>query len=208
MAAWSSQVPDAMTALIAAFRAAPALTGVDVRDGPVVAASAALEAVLVGWTGQPADPLAADAGVNPEVLGDADDREQFTIRCAALVLNGQNDLAAARTRAYALAAACGAAIRADRRLAGTVGDSHLSRTRSGRNNPRRGRRHRRVHRHLRHLHRHLKGDPPFAPVRVRVRVHRAHPGAGQRQTGRRNRRVQLQRRPAANRSPPTAPPGT
>ena len=126
MAAWSSKVPGAMTALLAAFQAAPALSGVDVRDGPVVIASAALEAVLVGWNGQSTDTLAADAAVNPEVFGDADDRELFTIRCAAMVLNGQNDLAAARARAYALLAACGAAIRADRRLSGTVGDSHLS----------------------------------------------------------------------------------
>jgi hypothetical protein len=123
--AWSSQVPAAVTALLAAFRAAPALVGVDVRDGPAVIASAALEAVLVGWGGQPADTLAADAAVSPEVFGDADDRELFTIRCAALVLNGQNDLAAARTRAYALLAACGAVVRADRRLSGTVGDSHI-----------------------------------------------------------------------------------
>ena len=125
MPAWSSQVPDAITALLAAFRAAPALAGTDVRDGPVVTGSAALETVLVGWTGQPDDQLAADATVNPEVLGDADDRELFTIRCAALVLNGQNDMAAARTRAYALHAACGAVVRADRRLSGTVGDSHM-----------------------------------------------------------------------------------
>lgn len=126
MAAWSSQVPAAMAALLAVFRAAPALAGTEVRDGPVVAASAALEAVLVGWGGRADDQLAADAAVNPEVLGDADDRELFTIRCAVMVLNGQNDLAAARTRAYALLATCGAAVRADRRLSGTVGDSHIS----------------------------------------------------------------------------------
>jgi hypothetical protein len=125
MAAWSSQVPAAMAALLAAFRAAPALAGADVRDGPVVTGSAALEAVLVGWTGQPDDQLAADAAVSPEVFGDADDREQFTIRCAALVLNGQGDMTAARTRAYALLAACGAVVRADRTLAGTVSDSHI-----------------------------------------------------------------------------------
>jgi hypothetical protein len=123
--AWSSKVPAAMAALLAAFRAAPALSGADVRDGPVVTGSAALEAVLVGWTGQPDDQLAADATVTPEVFGDADDRELFTIRCATLVLNGENDIAAARTRAYALHAACGAVVRADRSLAGTVGDSHM-----------------------------------------------------------------------------------
>ena len=127
MPAWSSKVPDAMAALLAAFRAAPALAGTDIRDGPVVTASAALEAVLVGWNGQPSDQLAADAAVTPEVFGDADDREVFTIRCAALVLNGENDMAAARTRAYALLAACGAVVRADRTLSGTVGDSHISR---------------------------------------------------------------------------------
>ena len=127
MPAWSSQVPDAIAALLAAFRAAPDLACADVRDGPVVTGSAALEAVLVGWTGQPDDQLAANAAVNPEVFGDADDRELFTIRCAALVLNGENDMAAARARAYALLAACGAVVRADRRLGGTVGDSHISR---------------------------------------------------------------------------------
>jgi hypothetical protein len=125
MATWSSQVPDAITALLAAFRAAPALAGTEVRDGPVVTGSAALETVLVGWNGQPDGALAADAAVNPEVFGDADDRELFSIRCAALVLNGQNDMAAARARAYALLAACGAVVRADRRLSGTVGDSHI-----------------------------------------------------------------------------------
>ena len=127
MAAWSSQVPAAITALLAAFQTAPALTGVDVRDGPVVTGSAANEAVLVGWNGQPSDTLAADASVNPEVFGDADDRETFTIRCAALVLNGQNDTAAARVRAYALLAACGAVVRGDRSIGGTVSDSHIAR---------------------------------------------------------------------------------
>ncbi len=125
MAAWSSKVPPAMTALLAAFRAAPALAAVDVRDGPVVTGSAALEAVLVGWNGQASDTLAASASVNPEVFGDADDRETFTIRCAALVLNGQNDMPAARARAYALLAACGAVVRGDRSIGGTVGDSHI-----------------------------------------------------------------------------------
>ena len=43
-----------------------------------------------------------------------------------MVLNGQNDLPAARARAYALLAACGAVIRGDRSLGGTVGDSHIS----------------------------------------------------------------------------------
>jgi hypothetical protein len=125
MAAWSSQVPDAMAALLAAFRAAPALSGTDVRDGPVVTGSPATEAVLVGWYGQPGDTLAADASVNPEVFGDADDRELFAIRCAALALNGDGDMTAARTSAYALLAACGAVVRADRSLAGTVSDSHI-----------------------------------------------------------------------------------
>jgi hypothetical protein len=126
--AWSSKVPPAIAALLAAFRAAPALTGpgTDIRDGPVVTGSAALEAVLVGWNGRADDTLAANAGVNPEVFGDADDREVFTIRCAVMVLDGQGDMTAARTRAYALLAACGAVIRADRRLGGIVGDSHIS----------------------------------------------------------------------------------
>lgn len=118
--AWSSSVPAALSALLAAFRAAPALSGTDVRDGPLVTGSPALETVLVGWYGQMSDLLAVDGTVAMEGLGGIPDREQFAIRCAAMVMDGQGDMTAARARAYVLAAACGAAVAADRKLAGTV----------------------------------------------------------------------------------------
>lgn len=118
--AWSSAVPAALSALLAAFRAAPALSGTDIRDGPVVTGSPSLEAVLVGWYGQPSDDLAVDGTTAMEGLGGAPDREQFAIRCAVMVMDGQNDMTAARARAYVLAAVCGAVVAADRKLAGTV----------------------------------------------------------------------------------------
>lgn len=117
---WSSTTPAALSALLAAFRAAPGLAGADIRDGPQVTASDATEAVIVGWYGQASDQLAVTATETPEVFGGEADRERYAIRCAAMVLSGDQDITAARTRAYVLLAACGSAVAADRTLAGTV----------------------------------------------------------------------------------------
>jgi hypothetical protein len=124
--AWSSTVPAALTALLAALEAAPGLEGVDVRDGPVVSSTAAAEAVIVGWYGQAGDELAVESAITQEGMAAQPDREQFVIRCAALVLNGSTDMTAPRARAYELLAACGAAVAADRTLAGTVMSAYVA----------------------------------------------------------------------------------
>lgn len=124
--AWSSTVPAALTALLTAMEAAPGLEGVDVRDGPVVSSTAAAEAVIVGWYGQAGDELAVDGTITQEGLAAQPDREQYVIRCAALVLNGSADMTAARARAYELAAACGAAVAADRTLGGIVMSAYVT----------------------------------------------------------------------------------
>jgi hypothetical protein len=117
--AWSSTVPAALTAILGLFRSAD-LGGAEVFDGPEVTGSSALEVVVVGWAGQASDTLAADGTVSAEGLAGSPDREQYEIRCAALVLDAAGDLAAARARAYQLAAQCGALVAANRTLSGLV----------------------------------------------------------------------------------------
>lgn len=122
---WTSSVPGAITGLLAAYRASPDLAEpVAVRDGPVVTGSQARDAVIVGWYGMEQDELAVEGQDTPEGLGGSPDREQFSIRCAAMSTNAdglpEEALTAARARAYELLAACGAAVAADRTLGGAV----------------------------------------------------------------------------------------
>lgn len=117
---WSSKLPAAIDALVAAFTAWPGLggDGVTVRDGPSDSQATVKEVVTVGWTGGD-DETGADATLATEGLGDPS-REQFTIRCVAAVLRGTNDIAGARSRAYELLSQAGEAIKADRKLGGAV----------------------------------------------------------------------------------------
>ena len=118
---YQSSVPAAITALLAAFRTSTALglAGVPVHDGPDITAAASLEAVAVGYS--PAGNQAVVTGTAaPEGMGAGPDREQYAVICTAEVLDPGGDIAAARTRAYALHAACGAAITADRTLGRAV----------------------------------------------------------------------------------------
>lgn len=122
---WSSAVPAAVDGLLAAFRASPALASpVDVRDGPVVTASGALDVIVVGWYGLEGDEVAVEGQDTMEGLSGVPGREQFTIRCAAFSTQAGGDAAAAvtaaRERAYGLLAACGQAIAADPRLGGVA----------------------------------------------------------------------------------------
>jgi hypothetical protein len=126
---WSSSVPAALAGLLATFQASPGLGAatppVPVRDGHVVTGSQASTVVVVGWTGKDGDDTAVENTATTEGLAGNPDRERFQIRCAAMALNGggsagSGDLPAARTAAYALHAACGAAVAADRKLGGAV----------------------------------------------------------------------------------------
>lgn len=119
--AWSTSAPAALAALVAAWRAAPGLAApVVVHDGPVPTGSAALALVVAGWNGHGNDEASIEGQNTPEGLAGIPDREQYSIRCAVVVFNGSSDIVAARTRAYELFAACGAAVAADRTLGGTV----------------------------------------------------------------------------------------
>jgi hypothetical protein len=120
---YSSSVPAAIAALLAAFRASTALglatPPVPVHDGPDITAAASLEAVAVGYTAT-ANQAVVTGTAAPEGNSAGPDREQYAVICTAEVLDPGGDIAAARTRAYQLHAACGAAITADRTLGRAV----------------------------------------------------------------------------------------
>ena len=121
--AYSSSVPAAIAALVADFRASAALggAGVLVLDGPSLTAPGGQEAVAVGYAGDAAQAQPAVTGTAvPEGLGVLPDRERYAVTCVIEVVDPGGDMTAARTRAYALHAACGAAVAADHTLGGAV----------------------------------------------------------------------------------------
>lgn len=119
-----STVPDALAALVAMFSTAPALTGVEVTDGPPLKGSDALEVVCVGYS--PAEDVdAVDMTGAFGDLGSSRDREQFTVHCTVGVLNGDRVTLAARTRAYALLDGIGFVIQDDPTLRKTVMNARL-----------------------------------------------------------------------------------
>ncbi|MEU2924208.1 hypothetical protein ABZ636_03975 [Streptomyces sp. NPDC007251] len=117
--AWASKLPGAIDGLVAVLGASPGLSGVKVLDGPSTSQQTMKEVLTVGWTGQD-DETDAESTLVTEGLGGSPDREQFTIRCAAAVLRGTDDLPGARRRAYELLTEAGAAIAANRTLRGAV----------------------------------------------------------------------------------------
>ncbi len=115
---WESRVPATLDALVALFSGVSSLQGI-VRDGPTVTGDAAQDIVLVGYTGVD-DAGAADGTLIPEGMALEPNREQFSVQCAALSLRGNQDMGDARRTAYAMFAACGAALISDHTLGGLV----------------------------------------------------------------------------------------
>lgn len=118
---WASKLPSAMDGLVMVFTAWPGLGGggVTVRDGPSTSQATIKEILSVGFTGGE-DETDAESTLLTEGLGGEVDREQFTVRCAAAVLRGSDDVSGARKRAYELLGEAGAAIAANRSLNGSV----------------------------------------------------------------------------------------
>lgn len=116
---WASKLPDAMDGLVAVFTAAPEMAGVPVRDGPSTSQATVQEILSVGYTGSE-DETDAEAQASAEGLNPVRDREQFTIRCAAAVLQGTGSISAARRRAYEIVGAAGAVLARDHTLGGIV----------------------------------------------------------------------------------------
>lgn len=112
---WRSRVPDVMDALVTAWKAAPALAGVVVQDGPFVDQSPTQRLLVVGWTGGD-DETSVESTVLQEGLARTPDREQITVRCAATVLLGSTDATSARRSVYELMGAAGDVVTLDRTL--------------------------------------------------------------------------------------------
>jgi hypothetical protein len=110
--------PAAIAAIVARFRTAAALGTAEVRDGPSIANRAATEVLAAGWTGGD-DSTDADGNFTHEGLGAAD-RESYSVHCAASVMNGDGDIAAARARAFALASSAMESVAAEHTLGGAV----------------------------------------------------------------------------------------
>lgn len=116
---WGSKVPEVIDALVTAFSAQPELEGVTVWDGPRVSKSTPREMLAVGFTGVEGE-AGAESTTEPDGMAVSPDRETLLVRCAAAVLAGSNDIAAARRRAYDIFAAAGQAIVRDPRLGDVV----------------------------------------------------------------------------------------
>lgn len=125
---YASTCPAAITGLLAALGRSQGLAGVLVTRGGGITDPDADEVVSVGYGGVP-DEAAAEGTLAQEGGAGDRDREQYAIRCAAAVVSGdagEQAIAAATERAFALFAACGEAIVADGRLGGAVMNAYIS----------------------------------------------------------------------------------
>jgi len=116
-----------MSSLVAIFAALPALSGVDVRDGPPLDGMGDADFVLVGHDATP--DSSADMTVEQEWADLACTRRYETgeVICSALSQTGDTDLQARRDRAFALLAACESAVLADLTLGGVAMSAQFSR---------------------------------------------------------------------------------
>lgn len=126
----TSRVPAAVDALLAILRAAPALAGVLVVDGPPAVNYTDRHRIYVGW--QPGADAAVDLTQDFNAAGARTRDENFDISCYAESRTGDKDMAARRTRVFELVAAVETALRATDAaptaptLSGTVLWAHLT----------------------------------------------------------------------------------
>lgn len=121
---WQSRAPAVIDTLVSTWSASPVLAGI-VQDGPIPVESADLEVLSVGYDDGDNDGVAVDGLVALEGLCVEPNREQFTVTCLIAVLNGSNDIRAARTRAYELLSAAVSLVLADITLGGIVMESSV-----------------------------------------------------------------------------------
>lgn len=114
-------MPAFLSALTAALAASPDLSGAQVIDGPPVE-YVRPDAVAVGLTTEDlsVESSRVDAGLGKR-------REAADVNCLARSWTGNDDLPAARGRAYALIAAVAAALAADPTVGGTVVRARIGR---------------------------------------------------------------------------------
>jgi len=106
----TSRVPAAIEALLAIWRAAPGLAGVQILDGPPTVDQAGADYLSVGWS--PTSELAVEFVQEFNAAGARTRDEEFSILCFLDTWTGDTDVSARRTRAFALLAVCEESIRA------------------------------------------------------------------------------------------------
>ena len=109
-----TRVHDAITALVAALQADAGVTALaTVVDGPVLTGDAPETAVFVGYSGDPADGMAATANWTQTwaALGAGRRDERFAVLCAVVSWSGDTDVAGRRQTALAAFDAVAVALR-------------------------------------------------------------------------------------------------
>lgn len=106
----TSAVPGAIDALLAILRAAPALSEVQVLDGPPVGDQSAHDYVAVGW--QPDSEEAVQLEQTFNAAGARTRDEDFAILCWVDTWTGDSEVRARRLRAFELLGVIESAIRA------------------------------------------------------------------------------------------------
>lgn len=123
----ASKVDAVCLALTAMWQAAVALDPVNVVDGPQVNAISESEWLFVGYDADALDETTE--GAVAEQSHEAFLKTKFEageVTCAAVVVRGDTDIAAARARAFAIVSAAEDSLRADLLLGGLVMQSWLS----------------------------------------------------------------------------------
>ena len=120
---WESRVPAVLDALVSLWGAVPELADI-VLDGPIPVDSAAMEALSVGDDDDD-DGISTEGLLSAEGMGSRPDREQFTVSCVIAVMDGANDMRAARLRAFDLLSAAAEALATNRTLGGVVMRAHV-----------------------------------------------------------------------------------
>ncbi|MFF9898500.1 hypothetical protein [Streptomyces longispororuber] len=106
----TSRVPAAITALLAILRAAPALAGVGVYDGPVAVNLSERRRLYIGWA--PGSEQAVELSQQFASAGARTRDEDFDIACYAEARAGDKDMALRRTAVFEIVAAVESALRA------------------------------------------------------------------------------------------------
>jgi hypothetical protein len=135
-----SAFPTVCDALLTAVNAASGLTGVGVYDGLQVTMEFTTDGVAIGHDGSIDDDDVSQGGFTSEYgpLGAKAKYEDGTVNCFLWSLDGGTDVAARRTRAFALFTAVESAVRNDPTLGGVCllgnvsgGDPSLRQTTQG-----------------------------------------------------------------------------
>ncbi len=126
----ATKLDPVMVALDAMWKAAPALDSVTVYDGPQANSDPVTEALFVGYDGDKISETVEGATARQEPAAGSRMRlEEGEITCAAVVVSGNVDIPAARTRALDILSDCEDVLRADYLIGGLVMQAGISETR-------------------------------------------------------------------------------